>query len=84
MNNGESDDADAIRAGIARYLHNHPLARDTVAGIRAWWLAPIGVIAMDLVVEVVVERMVREGALECLELPDGQCLYGRAARNGEA
>lgn len=78
VNNGESEDVEAIRRGIVRHLRHHPLARDTVEGIRAWWLAPAGVIAMEIVVEAVVERMARDGELQCLQLPDGQRLYGRA------
>ncbi len=77
MNDGATTGFDEIRAAIARYLHRHPLACDTAAGIRAWWLAPEGLIAMESSVEAVVERMCTQGELRCIRLPDGQRLYGR-------
>lgn len=78
MNNGESEGSGAIRAGVARYLREHPQARDTPAGIAHWWLAPSGVLVMTSVVEAVLEHMAEAGELRRTELPDGQRLYGRA------
>lgn len=78
MNNGESTGFEAIRAAIARYLREHPQARDTPAGICHWWLAPSGLHVMDSWVEAVLDQMAEAGELRCTELPGGQRVYGRA------
>ena len=73
-----SDSEDAVRSAIEWHLRQHPDARDTVRGIASWWLAPIGVNAMDALIEAVLEEMVTEGAIVRTQLPDGASVYGNA------
>lgn len=84
VSNEQSKADEAIRAVIVRYLRSHPRACDTVEGIRLWWLAPTGLIAMRISVEAVLERMVAEGALRRVQLPDGNRIYGAATSASSA
>lgn len=76
MSDAFSDSEDAIRAGIEWHLRQRPDARDSLRGIAAWWLAPLGIRAMDSLIEAVLEDMASQGALTRVCLPDGTLLYG--------
>jgi hypothetical protein len=58
----------AVANAIAAYLAAHPAAADTLEGIHAWWLVPLG---LDHPVEVTacaLELLEMEGKIESVEL----------------
>ena len=74
-----SEPVDAIVVALARYLRKSPLASDTLAGIRQWWLEPCDVLQVDLVAAL--DRMALAGVIESVRAADGQVRYRRAPLN---
>jgi hypothetical protein len=72
---GDEDVEQWVRAVILRHLGESPDAADTQEGIVEWWLLEQRV-AVERVVENVLEALVAEGLVERRMLPDGTCLYG--------
>ena len=66
------------KAGILRYLAQHPKASDSVLGIHRWWLSEPGLAELDVLAAV--EQLVREGQLEVRSLPDGSRVYAAHQR----
>lgn len=78
MSDAQAVRREAIRVAIQRHLRAYPAARDTAAGICAWWLPGQGVTEMGHCVEEVLEQMVEQGILRRTVLIDGTVLYGAA------
>jgi hypothetical protein len=75
-------DVERIALEVERYVLCHPAAADTLDGIARWWL--VRAVHPPLVlVEAALERLVRRGVLTRHQLPDGNCVYSRAARPAE-
>jgi hypothetical protein len=76
----DAERAPAGRAGavvrqLARYLADHPEAKDTIEGIRRWWLPEGNSHALGEVQEALNEMARREWVLE-RTLPPHRRLYG--------
>jgi len=75
------DEVERIALEVERYVSCHPAAADTAHGIARWWLA--GTMQPCLVhMDAALERLVRRGVLTRHQLPDGNCVYSRAASSG--
>lgn len=72
---------DRVVAAIVRYLHEHPGAADSEAGIAEWWLPTLGVEASSDEVRWALELLVRAGRVEPVEITGGQPIW--RARNAE-
>lgn len=66
------------KAGILRYLEQHPKASDSVVGIQRWWLSGHELSELDVLAAV--EQLVREGQMEIRRLPDGSRVYAAHQR----
>ena len=76
-------EVEGIALDLERYVSGHPAAADTVEGIARWWLTrqlqpPLSQ------VEIALDWLVRRGVLTRRRLPDGNCLYARAAPASDA
>lgn len=71
-------DVERIALEVERYVSCHPAAADTLEGIARWWLVRSVPPELDLV-EAALEQLVRRGVLTRRMLPDGNCVYARAA-----
>ena len=78
MDDAEPERGEPIREAVLRYLHKHPCASDSLLGICDFWLPREGVRALGSVVEEVLEQLVAEGRIRCIELPDGTRVYARS------
>jgi len=73
----DEDAAWAIAIEIEGYLAEHPDAADTAAGIQRWWLPrrfadwPVASVTAAL------DRLVAQGVIVSVPLPDGRVLYTR-------
>ena len=74
------DDAEvnAIATEIERYLEQHPRSKDSLEGIRSWWLAGGTDAAASFKVERALERLIMRGVVVKELLPDGRVIYSSA------
>lgn len=78
MNDPAGDHIDQLAAAIQEYLSRYPDARDTVAGVREWWL-PAALRGSGLPeVEQALWRLVAQGKVVPLNLPNGTTLFAKA------
>lgn len=80
MSGAGDDSAEAIAAELRRYLHAHPGAADTAAGIRKWWLPERFAGEPADRIEEALRKLVSRGVLVRVGLPDGQTLYAAPDR----
>jgi hypothetical protein len=66
---------DRVVAAIARYLHEHPGAADSEAGIAQWWLPTLGVDASNEDVRQAVELLLRTGRIEQVDIAGGHPIW---------
>ncbi len=65
-----------VIAHLLHYWLNHPAAKDTLSGIRRWWL-PGPMTAWDEdAVQAALDALVARGWITQRQLPSGQTLYG--------
>ena len=55
------DDVHSIAAEIVSYLHQRPMAADTLDGIAYWWLVQQAITKNVGLIEQALEHLVREG-----------------------
>ena len=67
---------------IARYLHDHPDAADSLDGIRRWWLPRVRLEEATAQLEDAIEELLRRGVVVRQVLADGTVLYRRAESKG--
>jgi hypothetical protein len=68
----------AIAWAVMQYLHRHPQAADTAAGIQRWWLAPtMGEVSIDDV-EQALEQLVAGGQVARRDSAWSATTYGLA------
>jgi hypothetical protein len=79
---GNVDPIDAAAREIAQYVHEHPNARDTLQGVRDWWLAGRGPLLPLDAVQAALDRLVADGCLSVRRIP-GAVTYGSAAQEHE-
>jgi len=71
-------EVNAIATEIERYLAQHPRSKDSLEGIRSWWLAPGAQGAAAFKVEHALERLIMRGVVVKELLPDGRVIYSSA------
>jgi hypothetical protein len=69
-----------VQRAILAYLASHPDAADSAVGIQRWWLPHPLADASSQDVEAVLWKMVADGEMSELHLPDGSVIF--AARHG--
>jgi hypothetical protein len=74
--NGRGENRELV-AQIATYLAAHPHARDTVEGVRAWWLH--GTSASLDQVAAALDRLVALGRMERVQQPSGVTFWCASA-----
>lgn len=81
MNRDPYDDAEvtAIAEEIERYIEDHPRSKDSLDGIRSWWLTEGTVSTAPGKVQEAVDRLVEKGVLTREVLPDGAIIYAKRA-----
>ena len=72
---GKPESVRAAVAGIVRHLGTHPEARDTVEGIRRWWLSGQCGETSDADVLAALEQLLQHGRVTRMTLPDGTELF---------
>lgn len=83
MTSDRDDVVTAAAQAIRAYLREHPLAKDTAAGIAAWWL-PRDSSAGAQDVQDALERLLAERHVEAHRMPGGAVVYGLARRGADA
>ena len=66
---------ESIARDILAYLHSHPQASDTLAGIAQWWLMRQRVSESTQVVQRVLERLRDQGLIRERKLTAGSTVY---------
>ena len=81
MNRDPFDDAEvtAIAEEIERYIEDHPRSKDSLVGIRSWWLTEETMSTAPGKAQEAVDRLVDNGVLCRKMLPDGTIIYARRA-----
>lgn len=69
--------------GIVHHVTHNPAARDSVDGVRLWWLPEGGAGLSRQAVEEALDRLVAQGRLQRRRVA-GVDLYGAAATQSEA
>ena len=57
----EEDDVKSVAAEIMMYLHQHPMASDSLDGITHWWLVQQAIMKNIELVEQALEHLANEG-----------------------
>ena len=72
------DDAtvERIAEAIARYVQANPRSKDSLDGIRSYWIGGAYADAPRATLERAVERLLRRGVLRRDALPDGGVIFG--------
>ena len=83
MDKTADDDAEvnAIAMEIQQYLDKHPRSKDSLEGIRTWWLASAAQTVPSTQVERALERLIAHGLVMKEALPDGRMIYSRAKQS---
>jgi Fe2+ or Zn2+ uptake regulation protein len=72
---GNVDNIRDIAMDIMRYLNEHPRSKDTLEGIRMWWLENESVPIPASHVEKALEWLLQQGVVEKQLLPDEGAVY---------
>ena len=75
----QSEEIELVVRQIEHYLVEHPDARDTLHGVRDWWLESLGRALRLEVVQAALDRLVAGRAIESRSIPGG-VVYGRVKR----
>jgi hypothetical protein len=79
VDTGETSDA-RVRAAVLDYLVHNGNAADTLEGIVNWWL-PVEQRGIDRSrIELILDRLVADGAVKMTKLIDGTVLYSRVGK----
>ena len=68
-------EVDAIATEIEHYLEKHPRSKDSLEGVRSWWLPCVPLAATSFKVERALERLIQRGVVSKELLPDGRVVY---------
>ena len=76
------DDAEvsAIAIEIEQYLERHPRSKDSLEGIRNWWLARVFLATTTAKVQRALELLVARNVVSKESLPDGRIVYASARK----
>jgi hypothetical protein len=69
---------EVIAQQVARYLHAHPDASDTVEGIAKWWLSRQRFDDASELVRHALEMLIADGVVEKRTMANGVTLFRRA------
>ena len=75
---GDNAEVNAIAMEIEQYLEKRPRSKDSLEGIRTWWLAGASPAATSFKVERALEQLVARGVVIKRSLPDGRVIYASA------
>lgn len=80
MNEIADNDAEvnAIALEIEQYLEKHPRSKDSLEGIRSWWLTCMPHATPSFKVERALERLIQRGVVSKEILPDSHVIYSSA------
>lgn len=71
-------EVNAIALEIEQYLEKHPRSKDSLEGIRSWWLTCMPLAATSFKVERALERLIQRGVVSKEILPDNRVIYSSA------
>jgi hypothetical protein len=64
---------------VERYVMEHPLAADTLEGIRSWWIASECQASLEDV-QIALDHLVESRCLSRMVLADGAVIYARGGQ----
>lgn len=74
----DESEVTAIAMEIEQYLKQHPRSKDSLEGIRSWWLSCVPFAVTSFKVERALERLILRGVVSKELLPDSRVIYSSA------